>query len=147
MAGLGAIAVIALLFAYGTWGRALSEIGGYMVSAEYARVDGVVPGSEVRLAGVKVGEVVDLRLQSETRRPVVDMRIEDGIRIPVDSVAAILSDGLFSAKFIRIDPGFEEKILGEQDRFRYGQDSIDLIRIFEKIVLTAEGSAGEQRQR
>jgi len=141
-AGVATLVVFALVFSYATWGRALTEIGGYAVHASYHRIDGLIVGSKVRLAGVEVGDVTAVQLLPEGDRAEVAMRIRDGIAIPADSVASIVSDSLFADKFVRIDPGAETAMLAAGDRIPYVQDSIDLIGVFQKLVENAEQRLG-----
>jgi len=141
-AGLATLAIFAVIFSYATWGRALTEIGGYAVHASYHRIDGLIVGSKVRLAGIEVGDVTAVRLLPEGDRAEVAMRIRDGIDIPTDSVAAIVSDSMFADKFVRIDPGAETRMLAAGERIKYVQDSIDLIGVFQKLVENAEQRLG-----
>jgi phospholipid/cholesterol/gamma-HCH transport system substrate-binding protein len=141
-AGLATLAVLALIFSYATWGRALTEIGGYAVHVTYNRIDGLVVGSKVRLAGVEIGDVTATRLLPSGDRAEVALRIHDGIDIPADSTAAIVSDSMFADKFVRIDPGGDTRMLAAGDRIQYVQDSIDLIGVFQKLVENAEQRLG-----
>jgi len=136
------VIAFALVFSYATWGGALTEIGGYRLHASYQRVDGLIVGSKVRLAGVEVGDITSIRLGTESERAIVTMRIDDSIDIPTDSVAAIVSDSMFADKFVRIDPGAETSMLADGDRIQYVQNSIDLIGVFEKLVKNAEQRLG-----
>ena len=140
--GLATLVVLGLIFSYATWGRALTELGGYDVSAGFHRIDGLVVGSKVRLAGIDVGEVISMRLDTDADLAEVVMRIENDINIPADSVAAIVSDGLFGSKFIEVDPGGDSRMMSTGDSFGFVQDSIDLIGIFQKLVENAQHRLG-----
>ena len=141
-AGSMTLVVFALVFSYATWGGALTEIGGYRIHASYHRIDGLVVGSKVRLAGIEIGDVTALRLMPAGDQARVTMRLQSGIDIPADSVAAIVSDSMFADKFVRIDPGGDTRMLAAGDRIEYIQDSIDLIGIFQKLVENAERRLG-----
>ncbi len=136
------LVALGLVFSYATWGRALTELGGYNINAGFHRIDGLVGGSKVRLAGIDVGEVVAMSLNTDTDQAEVVMRIQDGINIPADSVAAIVSDGLFGSKFIEVDPGGDTRMMTNGDGFGFVQDSIDLIGIFQKLVESAQQRLG-----
>lgn len=142
VAGLAALVAVAAVFSYATWGQPLAALGGYGVTARFERVDGIITGSQVQLAGVPVGEVTGLRYVSDSGRAEVAMRLGAGVRVPADSVVAIVSDGLLGDKFLRIDPGADERALGDGDRFDFTQNSIDLIGIFQKLVESAERRRG-----
>jgi phospholipid/cholesterol/gamma-HCH transport system substrate-binding protein len=140
--GLLTLAILGLIFSYATWGRALTDLGGFEVTATYRRVDGLIVGSKVRLTGIDVGQVASMKVNADSDRADVTMRIRSGVDIPIDSVAAIVSDSLFGDKFIEIDPGGDDRMLGPGGRFDFVQDSIDLIGIFQKMVEAAERRLG-----
>lgn len=141
-AGLVTLVVFALIFSYATWGRALTEGDGYPVHADFHRIDGLVIGSKVRLGGIEIGEVTAARLIPEKFEVRVTMRLKDGIDLPADSVAAIVSESLFGDKYVEIGPGGDTRLLAAGDRIEYIQDSIDLIGVFQKLVENAEQRLG-----
>ncbi len=141
-AGLVTLVVFALIFSYATWGRALSEGDGYPVHADFHRIDGLAIGSKVRLGGIEIGEVTAARLIPEKFEVRVTMRLKDGIDLPADSVAAIVSESLFGDKYVAIGPGGDTRLLAAGDRIEYIQDSIDLIGVFQKLVENAEQRLG-----
>lgn len=142
IAGLGCVIAIAVIFFYATWGGAAVGIEGYKLRAQYERIDGLIIGSEVRLAGVVIGEVERIRYLADVDRAEVLLKMRNGFQIPVDSIAGIHSDNLFSEKFIRIDPGGSEEMLPAGGQFTYVQNSIDLIGVFQKLVENAEQRLG-----
>ncbi len=54
----------------------------YSLQAKFNRVDGIAVGSDVRLAGVKVGTVSDIKLDEKTYKAVVSFTVRNGIEIP-----------------------------------------------------------------
>lgn len=78
---------------------------GYTVEARFYAVGGVAPGADVRLHGVRVGRVAGASLDPETYDAVLTLRLAGDIRLPVDSVAAIGSDGLLDGLHVRLEPG------------------------------------------
>src|ERR1700744_5298155 len=77
---------------------------GYPLLARFNKAEGVVPGTEVRLAGVAVGKVTEQKLD-ESFRAVLTLRLAGSVKLPTDSNAAIQTDGLLGAKFISLQPG------------------------------------------
>ena len=57
------VAALFLFFAYTT--SQVRAVQGYRVTAQFDRVDGIRDGSDVRIAGVKVGSIVS---ETSTRR-------------------------------------------------------------------------------
>jgi phospholipid/cholesterol/gamma-HCH transport system substrate-binding protein len=94
------VAVGFLLFAYSsTGGAALSD---YKLTVVMGKADGLAPGSDVQIAGVKVGSVSDLTLSGSLA--VAHIRIQDGVKIPKDSSLSI-SSALMSSPYLSISPG------------------------------------------
>jgi phospholipid/cholesterol/gamma-HCH transport system substrate-binding protein len=112
--------------------------GGYELGARFTQVDGLVVGSAVQLAGVKVGAVARIGIDPSALRPLVTLRIRRGVAIPADSAAMILSDGVLGEKFIRIEPGSENRAMAPGASFDTVQDAIVIEQLLEKIVRGAE---------
>ena len=79
--------------------------GGYRVNASFDGIDGITVGSDVRVAGIKVGSVVEQRLNTEIYEAAVVFAINPGIKLPTDSSAKVTSEGLLGDRYIAIEPG------------------------------------------
>ena len=102
-----ALALLGFFYVFGHSGGG----AGYDVTARMAKVDGLGIGTEVRLAGVKVGAVTSLDLDPATYLVTVHMRIGDAIRIPTDSSLLINSAGVLGASYLSITPGGDDKMI------------------------------------
>ncbi|MEM1104077.1 MAG: outer membrane lipid asymmetry maintenance protein MlaD [Pseudomonadota bacterium] len=121
-----AAAVGFLTFAYSHAERGAGA-GAYPVIAKFGRIDGIVVGSDVRLAGVKIGTVTGQKLNAETFLAEVEMTVSRDVEIPDDSVAKIAVDSLLGGAHIAIEPGGSEFALAAGDEFTYTQGSVDLL--------------------
>lgn len=81
--------------------------GTYELVAEFDQADGLLRGSAVKISGVQVGEVSDVRLQPQGHRVDVRMRISDDVRIPEGSVASIQGLAALDNVSVAIEPGPE----------------------------------------
>ena len=63
----------------------------YKLTASFRSADGVSVGTDVRLAGVKVGRVTEMKLDPDTYRAGATFTVRDGISVPDDSAVAISS--------------------------------------------------------
>lgn len=116
--GLVVIAV-AGLFVYIAYTTAqVQRVPGYELSAAFFKVGGLSAGSDVRIAGVKVGTVIERRLDPTTFDAIVVMSVADEIKLPEDTVAAIGSEGLLGGKYVRLEPGTQSATLAPGDRIR-----------------------------
>ena len=130
----------ALLYSYG--GRDSNPVGGYALAATFNRVDGLAVGDDVRLSGLRVGSVERLALD-DRYRAVVTLRIESDVKLPRDTAVAVHTDGLFGTKFVILDPGGEEAVLGPGDSISFTQDAVLVDELLELII--AKGKARRNR--
>ncbi|MFN7173813.1 MAG: MlaD family protein, partial [Thermaurantiacus tibetensis] len=98
-----------LVFAWNRSGSAVAD--SYELVARFPNVTGVSVGTDVRVSGMKVGRVVAQELDPKTWQAVVRMAIDRRVSLPVDSSAAITSEGLLGGSFIALMPGGEEEKL------------------------------------
>ncbi len=82
-----------------------STSAGYPLSASFRSLEGVGVGTDVRLAGVKIGSVTDVTLNPETYRADTTVSVINGIEIPDDSAIVVSSEGLLGGNFVEIIPG------------------------------------------
>ena len=88
----------------------------YELIADFEDATGLKPKAPIRIAGVKIGEVKDVSLDTETYRAKTTLLIfNKDIHIPKDSSISILTEGILGAKYTQITPGFEEDTLQNQD--------------------------------
>jgi phospholipid/cholesterol/gamma-HCH transport system substrate-binding protein len=127
---LGAIvAVVAagfLLFAVTRAGQAESATG-YPLVAHFSKVDGVSVGSDVRLAGVKVGAVSGVSLDNATYRAKLQLSIDPKVKVPEDSAAKIQTDGLLGGAYVSLEAGGSDTPLKPGAEIEDTQGSIDLL--------------------
>ena len=132
-----AVAVGFLAFTLRTTGVGTSA--GYDLSASFRSVEGISTGTDIRLAGVKIGTVSDITLNADTFRGDTVLTIRPDVVIPDDSAAVIASEGLLGGNFVEIVPG------GSLDNFENGaeiedtQGAVSLISLLLKFV-TGEGN-------
>jgi phospholipid/cholesterol/gamma-HCH transport system substrate-binding protein len=97
------VAAVFVYFAYVTARIAVAP--GYTVTAEFFKIGGLSAGSDVQISGIKIGTISETRLDPETYDAVVTMNINEGVRLPDDTVASIDSQGILGGKYLRLEPG------------------------------------------
>ena len=70
-----------------------------------AKVDGLAVGTDVRLAGIKIGTVSDLTLDPKTYLVTVHMNIRNDIKLPTDSSVLVTPAGFLGGQYLSITPG------------------------------------------
>ncbi|NKE46596.1 outer membrane lipid asymmetry maintenance protein MlaD [Roseomonas frigidaquae] len=106
------------------------------LSAKFDRIDGLAPGADVRVAGVKVGSVVDQRIDPQTFLAVLTMRIDASLRMPSDSSAEIASEGLLGGRFVSLVPGGSERILADGAEITITQSAISLESLLGRFIFS-----------
>lgn len=88
-------------------GRNRSLFGSnYLLKTRFENVQGLIPGNNVRYAGIQAGTVKKLQILNDTTVEVtmiVDTKMEDIIR--KDAITSIGTDGLVGNKVVNIVPG------------------------------------------
>jgi phospholipid/cholesterol/gamma-HCH transport system substrate-binding protein len=106
----------------------------YTLNASFRTADGVSAGTDVRLAGVKIGTVADIRLNNETYRADTVLALDPQVVIPDDSVLVISSEGLLGGNFLEVLPGASPFALETGDAFAETQGSVSLITLLLRFV-------------
>lgn len=132
---IGAVViVVAGLFLYFTYSSGYQRVDGYDVMAKFNRVDGLTLGSEVRLSGIKVGRVVATQLDPDTYLAIIHMSIDKSIKLPLDTVAKITSDGLLGSNYIALEPGGDQKMIGPGGQITSTQDPINITDLVGRFI-------------
>lgn len=119
------------------------EAGSYLLSARFNQADGLIPGNEVRVAGIKVGKVVRQSLDPHYG-VLVTFSMSKKILLPDDSGASIQSDGLFGAKLIEIVPGGSEDMLAEGDTLSFTEDALNIESLLDKVISMAKADRAKK---
>ncbi len=86
------------------WQTGTGSLNSYEMAARLKNADGLKPGTDVRIGGVKVGTVESLRLDQQTYAVEARLAIREDIKVPVDSSLAVGS-GMLSSAALTIMPG------------------------------------------
>ena len=128
------VAIGFLGYALANTGRGLGG-GGYTLHAAFDSVDGLSVGSDVRVAGVKVGDITSMRIDPDSYRADVNFTVADNIKLPKDSDAAVVSDGLLGGKYLRLRPGGDTAMLAPGGEITLTQPSINIEDLLGKFVI------------
>jgi phospholipid/cholesterol/gamma-HCH transport system substrate-binding protein len=128
-----AVAVGFLIYATSSVG-AMQSNAGYTLTASFRSAQGIGVGTDVQLAGVKVGTVTAMNLNSETFRADAVLTIRDGVDLPDDSSIIIASEGLLGGNFVEVQPGGSPFNFEPGDTVSNTQGSVSLIELLSKFV-------------
>ncbi|MFX4221372.1 MAG: outer membrane lipid asymmetry maintenance protein MlaD [Thalassobaculum sp.] len=133
------VAGVFLFYAYSS--SEIGKGGGYEVIARFTTVGGLKPGSDVRMSGIKVGTVSNQRLDPNSYLAEVTLSIDESIQLPIDSSAAIASEGLLGGNFVDVVPGADEQMLKPGERIELTQDAVDFIQLLSRFMFQAGTSS------
>jgi phospholipid/cholesterol/gamma-HCH transport system substrate-binding protein len=132
---LGLVILTYFTFRVSKWGGIADR--GYKLTVDFENAGGLEPKANVKMAGVPIGKVEEIRLVGDRAR--LDLRIDPGVRIPVDSVASIQTQGLLGEKYVEISPGKQkDQTLPSGGRIANTQPPLNLDEIVRKVSLIAD---------
>lgn len=134
------IAAVFVMFVYEK--RTVGGGEGYDVYAQFDNVAGIAAGSDVRVGGIKIGTITSMVLDEENYRARVNMRLRSSVKIPDDTSASIVSEGLLGGKYVQLVPGADDRMLGGGDEIRYTQSSVNLEEMIGKFMFSGGGVDG-----
>ena len=150
---LGAVVLaVAGFFLFFAMGAAdMKRVQGYNVTANFSKVDGISPGLDVRISGVKIGSVVGMELDPKTYLAKVTMSIKEGIELPTDTVAKVSSESLLGGKYMALEPGADDEMIPDGGQIHYTQASLNLEEMIGKFIFSGaedgskkEGSSSDE---
>jgi phospholipid/cholesterol/gamma-HCH transport system substrate-binding protein len=119
LAGAAILAVAIGFTVYAGAGTNLMQgADSYALTASFRSVEGVSIGTDVRLAGVKVGTVTDLKLNPETYFADAVISVRNDVILPTDSTILVSSEGLLGGTFVELQPGGMPDAAGPRRRDR-----------------------------
>lgn len=112
-------------------------VGGdyYTVSAGFDSVSGLKPGARVEVAGVEVGKVDRIDLDTQrSGRALTYLKIRTGVNITDDVIASVRTSGIIGDKFIKLKLGGSERMLKDNDKIRETESAIDIEELVSKFI-------------
>lgn len=111
----------------------LTGAKSYTLNAEFNNISGVKLGADIQISGVTVGKVRQLRL-NEDNLAMVAMQIDKGVKVPVDSIASVKSQGIIGDKFIQITLGGDETAYQPGETIVDTESAVDLESLISKFA-------------
>ncbi len=145
--GLFALAgIVALIFLSVRLGKVeLFPVPGYELLANFDSVAGLKSGDLVEIAGVGVGKVGPISLVDN--RAHVVLKIDQGVEIDDEAIAAVKSSGIIGDKFVSIALGPGDKTLANGNVIRHTQSSVVLEDLVGQLINNAgSGSGGGEKK-
>lgn len=105
----------------------------YVVNAEFDNISGVKKGAAIQIAGVVVGQVKRTWL-GEDELAHVALQIDKNVKVPVDSMASVKSQGIVGDKYIQLTLGSDDKLFADGDVLTETESAVDLESLISKFA-------------
>lgn len=114
----------------------------YTLLARFDNIGGLKVRAPVRSAGVTVGRVTSITLDTKTYQGLVKLEVDRDVQFPKDSSARILTAGLLGDQYIGLEPGADEKNLAAGDTIRQTQSAVVLESLISQFLFNKAADAG-----
>lgn len=134
LTGAVVLCIAGLILFYAYMGSKTHDSKGYPLVVKFSKVDGLVEGSDVKMGGIKIGYVDTLTMDTDTFEAVARIVLQDHIKLPRDSSAAIISESLLGGKYLSVTPGGDEENLEPGSEIVHAQSSVILESLIGQMV-------------
>jgi len=127
----------------------LASFGGgatYSVVARFDNIGGLKVRAPVKSAGVTVGRVASISLDSKTYQGVVTLELDRRFEFPKDTSAKILTAGLLGDQYIGLEPGGDDKNLAAGDTIKMTQSAVVLENLIGQFLYNKAAESGDAKK-
>jgi phospholipid/cholesterol/gamma-HCH transport system substrate-binding protein len=143
-AAVVALAIGFFFYASKTAGVGGTVSGGYRVTAEFDNAEGINVGTDVRLAGIKIGTVTGQTLNTENYMAKLELTLDPSVSLSEDTAAKVTSEGLLGGKFISMEPGGADVKLAEGSSMSVTQGAVDIWSLISSAMFDKAKSPGTE---
>ena len=119
---------------------------GYTLYASFDNISGLKTGDQIQLAGVQVGKVVNIGIKDYRAR--VALRVNEGVEIDADAIAAIKTSGIIGDKYVSIQLGPSDHYLKDNDTIRQTQSAFVLEDAIGQLINSSgSGNSSDKEQK
>lgn len=126
------VGVLALAYLSLTLGGLQWSTRRFTLHARFASVGELKVGAPVKLAGVAIGEVTRIALAGFAAE--VEMRLDDSLGLPEDTIASVQGAGLLGDAFVALSPGASERNLASGGRVVRTEAAVSLTELIAKYA-------------
>jgi phospholipid/cholesterol/gamma-HCH transport system substrate-binding protein len=139
LSGLAALAYLSIKLGAATY----SGPGGLTLYANFDEIGGLAKRSPVVIGGVRVGQVKKIELAPDgSFRARVTMDVDQTLKLPDDTQAAVLTQGVLGNQYVGLSPGGSDTLLKSGGEITYTQSAVVIERLIGKVIQSLGGSSG-----
>lgn len=144
---MGAIVLIvaSVFFFYAYQSNSMPQGEGLILTAKFSRIDGLNVGGDVKMSGVKIGHIQSIDIDPQSYRAVVHFSIRNGISIPDDSSAEVMSESLMGGRYLAIVPGGSESPLKKGELITDTRSPLSLETLVAKYLTGGSGGPSQSQ--
>lgn len=117
-------------------GVSFSSQPSYTLKARFTSISGLRNGALVEAAGVRVGTVSNIEFDPDTYEAIVSLRINEGVPVQEDAIAAVRTQGIIGEKFIKLVPGGFDDVLADGDEILDTESAVSLEELVSKYIFS-----------
>ncbi|KAF5289272.1 hypothetical protein FQR65_LT20857 [Abscondita terminalis] len=119
--------------------------GSYELTARFTNLGQLRKQAPVKIGGVVVGQVADIRLDPVKFDSIVTLSIDNTFKeLPSDTSAGIFTSGLLGENYVGLSPGGDPDVLKPGDEIAFTQPSVDLLQLAGKYMFSGGGTPGQE---
>ena len=122
------------IFYYSSKINFFKQTENFQINSSFFNIGNTNIGNDVKINGVKVGEVLDIKLDQETYMAIITSSIDKSIQIPDDSVFKISNNGFIGSSYLEIQLGNSEELLKNNDHSVNNIDAVSLEEIINNFI-------------
>jgi len=106
----------------------------YRVTAKFSSISGLKVGADIEIAGVKIGRVVKISLETTDYEAVVELDINSDVSLQEDCIASIRTAGIIGDKYISITPGGFDDLIPAGGEITETEAAINIEELISKYI-------------
>ena len=122
------------IFYYSSKINLLNNNETFQINSSFFNIGNMNIGNDVKINGVKVGEVLNIKLDQETYMAIITSSVDKSIQIPDDSVFKISNNGFIGSSYLEIQLGNSKELLKNNDHSVNNIDAVSLEEIINNFI-------------
>ena len=122
------------IFYYSSKINIFNKVETFQINSSFFDIGNLKIGNDVKIKGVKVGEVSNISLDKENYMALITSSLDESIVIPNDSVFKISNNGFIGSSYVEIDIGNSEVVFKNNDHTINNVDAVSLEDIVNNFI-------------
>ena len=117
----------------------------YLLQARFDNIGGLKPRAPVKSAGVVVGRIDSIALDSQNYQALVTIKMDGRYQFPKDTFATINTSGLLGEQYIGLEPGGDPDNLGPGGVIKKTQSAVVLEKLISQFMFNKASETPESK--